>query len=147
MEIYGAMVDVVLRNWYGIALFALPLVILIVLSKKKVLLFERNSLKEIAIKMTSVVVVHLVALLCVNFIKPNDILNRDETSSLDAPIDEEDFESENLQDIIADPESGKAIEAFEQQNGYNILHEAVNILPLSLKQVIYCLSSKSSRNC
>ena len=66
-----AIIDVVLRNWYGIALFALPLVILIVLSKKKVLLFERNSLKEIAIKMTSVVVVHLVALLCVNFINTN----------------------------------------------------------------------------
>ncbi len=70
-EFMEAIVDVVLRNWYGIALFALPLVILIVLSKKKVLLFERNSLKEIAIKMTSVVVVHLVALLCVNFINTN----------------------------------------------------------------------------
>lgn len=32
---------------------------------------KRNSLKEIAIKMTSVVVVHLVALLCVNFINTN----------------------------------------------------------------------------
>ena len=70
-EFMEAIIDVVLRNWYGIALFALPLVILIVLSKKKVLLFERNSLKEIAIKMTSVVVVHLVALLCVNLINTN----------------------------------------------------------------------------
>lgn len=70
-EFMEAIIDIVLRNWYGIALFALPLVILIVLSKKKVLLFERNSLKEIAIKMTSVVVVHLVALLCVNFINTN----------------------------------------------------------------------------
>lgn len=70
-EFMEAIIDVVLRNWYGIALFALPLVILIVLSKKKVLLFERNSLKEIAIKMTSVVVVQLVALLCVNFINTN----------------------------------------------------------------------------
>ncbi len=70
-EFMEAIIDVVLRNWYGIALFALPLVILIVLSKKKVLLFEKNSLKEIAIKMTSVVVVHLVALLCVNFINTN----------------------------------------------------------------------------
>lgn len=70
-EFMEAIIDVVLRNWYGIALFALPLVILIVLSKKKVLLFERNSLKEIAIKMTSVVVVHLAALLCVNFINTN----------------------------------------------------------------------------
>lgn len=70
-EFMEAIIDVVLRNWYGIALFALPLGILIVLSKKKVLLFERNSLKEIAIKMTSVVVVHLVALLCVNFINTN----------------------------------------------------------------------------
>ena len=70
-EFMEAIIDVVLRNWYGIALFALPLVILIVLSKKKVLLFEKNSLKEIAIKMTSVVVVHLVALLCVNLINTN----------------------------------------------------------------------------
>lgn len=70
-EFMEAIIDVVLRNWYGIALFALPLGILIVLSKKEVLLFERNSLKEIAIKMTSVVVVHLVALLCVNFINTN----------------------------------------------------------------------------
>ena len=72
-EFMEAIIDVVLRNWYGIALFAIPLIILIILSKKKVLLFERESLKETAIKMTSIVVTQLVALLCINFINTDDM--------------------------------------------------------------------------
>lgn len=72
-EFMEVIIDVILRNWYGIVLFIIPLIILIILSKKKILSFERNSLKQVAIKITSVVVIQLIALLCVNFINTDDM--------------------------------------------------------------------------
>ncbi len=72
-EFMEVIIDVVLRNWYGILLFIIPLIILIILSKKKVITFERNSIKQIAIKITSVLIIQLIALLCVNFINTDDM--------------------------------------------------------------------------
>lgn len=72
-EFMDVVIDMILRNWYGILLFALPLIILIVLHKKKVMDFERKSLKETVIKTGTVVLVQIVAILCVNFINPNNI--------------------------------------------------------------------------
>lgn len=72
-EFMDVVIDMILRNWYGILLFALPLIILIVLHKKKVMDFERKSLKETVIKIGTVVLVQIVAILCVNFINPNNI--------------------------------------------------------------------------
>lgn len=72
-EFMEVIIDVVLRNWYGILLFIIPLILLIILSKKKVITFERNSVKQIAIKITSAVTVQLIALLCVNFVNINDM--------------------------------------------------------------------------
>lgn len=72
-EFMEVIIDVVLRNWYGILLFIIPLIILIILSKKKVITFEKNSIKQIAIKITSVLIIQLVALLCVNFINTDDM--------------------------------------------------------------------------
>lgn len=72
-EFMGVIIDVVLRNWYGILLFIIPLIILIILSKKKVITFEKNSIKQIAIKITSVLIIQLIALLCVNFINTDDM--------------------------------------------------------------------------
>lgn len=72
-EFMDVVIDMILRNWYGILLFALPLIILIVLHKKKVMDFERRSLKETVIKTGTVVLVQIVAILCVNFINPNNI--------------------------------------------------------------------------
>lgn len=72
-EFMDVVIDMILRNWYGILLFALPLIILIVLHKKKIMDFERRSLKETGIKIGTVVLVQIVAILCVNFINPNNI--------------------------------------------------------------------------
>lgn len=72
-EFMEVIIDVVLRNWYGILLFIIPLIILIILSKKKVITFERNSIKQIAIKITSVLIIQLIALLCINFINTDDM--------------------------------------------------------------------------
>lgn len=72
-EFMEVIIDVVLRNWYGILLFIIPLIILIILSKKKVITFEKDSIKQIAIKITSVLIIQLIALLCVNFINTDDM--------------------------------------------------------------------------
>lgn len=72
-EFMDVVIDMILRNWYGILLFALPLIVLIVLHKKKVMDFERKSLKETVIKIGTVVLVQIIAILCVNFINPNNI--------------------------------------------------------------------------
>lgn len=72
-EFMEVIIDVVLRNWYGILLFIIPLIILIILSKKKVITFEKNSIKQIVIKITSVMIIQLIALLCVNFINTDDM--------------------------------------------------------------------------
>lgn len=72
-EFMDVVFDMILRNWYGILLFALPLIVLIVLHKKKVMDFEKRSLKETAIKIGAAVLVQIVAILCVNFINPNNI--------------------------------------------------------------------------
>lgn len=72
-EFMEVIFDMILRNWYGILLFIIPLIILIILSKKKILLFERDSLKQIAVKATSMVLIQLIALSCVNFINTDDM--------------------------------------------------------------------------
>lgn len=72
-EFMDVVIDMILRNWYGILLFALPLIVLIVLHKKKVMDFEKRSLKETAIKIGTVLLVQILAILCVNFINPNNI--------------------------------------------------------------------------
>lgn len=69
-------------------------------------------------------------------LKPGDLLNRTETRSLDAPLDTEEEDSNSLHDITPDPESGKALAAFEQRESYALLHEAVSLLPGGLKEVI-----------
>lgn len=72
-EFMDVILDMILRNWYGILLFVLPLIALIVLHKTKLIDFEKRSLKDTAIKLIAIVLVQIVAILCVNFIKPNDI--------------------------------------------------------------------------
>lgn len=72
-EFMDVVIDMILRNWYGILLFALPLIVLIVLHKKKIIDFERRNLKETAIKIGTVILVQIVAISCVNFINPNNI--------------------------------------------------------------------------
>ena len=72
-EFMDVIFDMILRNWYGILLFALPLIALIVLHKTKVIDFERKNLKETSIKIGILAIVQVVAILCVNYINTNDI--------------------------------------------------------------------------
>ena len=72
-EFMDVIFDMILRNWYGILLFILPLITLIILHKKKLINFERQTLKQAIGKVCIVLAFQLIALLCVNFINTNDI--------------------------------------------------------------------------
>jgi len=72
-EFMDVIFDMILRNWYGIVLFALPLIALIILHKTKVIDFDRKKLKETAIKIGIFALVQIVAILCVNFVNTNEI--------------------------------------------------------------------------
>lgn len=72
-EFMDVIFDMILRNWYGILLFILPLIVLIILHKKKIINFERQNLKEVIGKVCILLAFQVVALLCVNFINTNDI--------------------------------------------------------------------------
>lgn len=72
-EFMDVIFDMILRNWYGILLCILPIIVLIILHKNKIIDFEKRSLKETAIKIGTLILVQIVAILCVNFINPNDI--------------------------------------------------------------------------
>ncbi len=72
-EFMDVIFDMILRNWYGILLFTLPLIVLIILHKTKLINFEKRNLKETAIKAGILILVQIVAILCVNFINTDDI--------------------------------------------------------------------------
>lgn len=72
-EFMDVIFDMILRNWYGILLFMLPLIPLIILHKKKVISFEKQKFKNILIEIIILILVQAVAILCVNFIGNNDI--------------------------------------------------------------------------
>ncbi len=72
-EFMDVIFDMILRNWQGILLFVLPIVVLIILHKTKVIDFEKRNLKETLIKIGTLVIVQIIAILCVNFINTNDI--------------------------------------------------------------------------
>lgn len=72
-EFMDVIFDMILRNWYGILLFMLPIIPLVILHKKKIIDFERQSLKQTLIKIGIVVLVQIIAILCVNFIGTKDI--------------------------------------------------------------------------
>lgn len=72
-EFMDVIFDMILRNWYGIVLFVLPIIPLVILHKKKIIDFERQSLKQALIKVGTAILVQIIALLCVNFINAKDI--------------------------------------------------------------------------
>lgn len=72
-EFMDVIFDMILRNWYGIVLFVLPIIPLVILHKKKIIDFERQSLKQTLIKIGAVILVQIIAILCVNFINAKDI--------------------------------------------------------------------------
>lgn len=72
-EFMDVIFDMILRNWYGIVLFVLPIIPLVILHKKKIIDFERQSLKQTLIKIGTAILVQIIAILCVNFINAKDI--------------------------------------------------------------------------
>lgn len=72
-EFMDVIFDMILRNWYGILLFIIPFILLIVLHKKKILNFEKQNIKEVLIKIGLIIAVQVLAITCVNFVNTNDI--------------------------------------------------------------------------
>lgn len=72
-EFMDVIFDMILRNWYGILLFALPIIVLIILHKTKIIDFEKKKIKEILIEIGTLVLVQVIAILCVNYINTDDI--------------------------------------------------------------------------
>lgn len=61
------------ENWVSILLIIVPLIILIILTIIKVLKFERITLKALLIEASSVLILTVIGLLCVNFINTSGI--------------------------------------------------------------------------
>ena len=72
-EFMDVIFDMILRNWYGILLFIIPLIVLIILHKKKMLDFNKQNLKHTLTKIVAMFVVQVLAIVCVNFINTKDI--------------------------------------------------------------------------
>ena len=72
-EFMDVIIDMIIRNWYGIALFAFPILILIILHLKKNINFERMGWKGNLIKFVILIVVQLSAILCINYIDTNKL--------------------------------------------------------------------------
>lgn len=63
----------ILENWYAILLIIIPLIILIILNKKKILIYERHSIKKIAIEFATLILIQIIALVCINTINTNSM--------------------------------------------------------------------------
>lgn len=72
-EFMDVIFDMILRNWYGILLFIIPIVVLIILHKKEIIDFEKQNLKETLVKIGALIIIQVIAVLCVNFISTKDI--------------------------------------------------------------------------
>ena len=72
-EFIDVIFDMILRNWYGILLFIIPIAVLIILHKKKIIDFEKQNLKETLMKIGALIIIQVIAVLCVNFISTKDI--------------------------------------------------------------------------
>ena len=72
-EFMDVILDMMLRNWYGIALVIFPILILVILHLKKVIDFERMNWKQNLVKLALLVLIQLSAILCVNYINTEDI--------------------------------------------------------------------------
>ena len=72
-EFMDVIFDMILRNWYGILLFIIPIAVLVILHKKKIIDFEKQNLKETLMKIGALIIIQVIAVLCVNFISTKDI--------------------------------------------------------------------------
>ena len=67
-EFMTTILDEMAQNWLGLVLIFLPVIILIILHKTKVLKFKKDTKQNILIKMFSIVVVYGIGILCINTI-------------------------------------------------------------------------------
>ena len=65
--------EVALNNWYIILFMILPLIVLILLHKFKVLDFEKINLKARLIALIIGIIAQIIALLCLSFLSSNDL--------------------------------------------------------------------------
>ncbi len=72
-EFMDVIIDMILRNWYAILGLFLPLIVFIVLHKKKVIEFERMGWKGNLIKLGTLILIQIIAVLCVTYINPQDM--------------------------------------------------------------------------
>lgn len=72
-EFMDVILDMIIRNWYGITLFALSIILLIILHKKKIIEFERMGWKGNLIKLFLLIIVQISAVICVNYIETDGI--------------------------------------------------------------------------
>lgn len=72
-EFMDVIFDMIIRNWYGILLFILPILLLIILHTKKVIIFERMGWKGNLIKLIVLILVQTSAILCINFVNNNGL--------------------------------------------------------------------------
>lgn len=72
-EFITTIFDVMKQNWIGLVLIFLPFLVLIVLNVLKILKFEKNSFKQIGIKLVAILGLHVLGLVCINTINTQGI--------------------------------------------------------------------------
>ena len=72
-EFISTILDEMRQNWFGIVLIFIPLVILIILHRFKVLKFEKDDKKGIIIKLIAIVVTYIIGIIGINTIRTNGI--------------------------------------------------------------------------
>lgn len=72
-EFMTTILDEMAQNWIGLVLIFLPVIVLIILHKTKVLKFKKDTKQNILIKMFSIVVVYGIGILCINTINTEGI--------------------------------------------------------------------------
>lgn len=65
-EFITTIIEVMKQNWLGIILIFLPLIAAIILHLTKILKFEKNSKKELILKLIATVIIYSLGILCVN---------------------------------------------------------------------------------
>ena len=67
-EFMTTIFEVMCQNWIGLILIFIPFILLIILHLTKILKFERNSVKEILVKIIIILIVYMIGLVCINTI-------------------------------------------------------------------------------
>lgn len=72
-EFMDVIIDMTIQNWYGILLFLMPIPILVILQKKKVLAFEKKDWKSQICILVVAIIFQILSIACINFAKTDDI--------------------------------------------------------------------------